>query len=275
MSVTAPAEREMNTHEASARTYWEGRAQQFAGRGRGLAAVCSYGMPAFYNHSIEWAQRRALLPWLPRVAAGSASALDVGCGVGRWSLELARRGHEVVGIDLSPSMIEQAALRSRAHGTRCSYALGDVTTLNLTRKFDLVVCVTVLQHILNPIDACAAIVRLREHLAPGGTLVLLEAAPMRSTTRCDTAVFRARTFEWYRDALQAAGLCVCARSGVDPMPFKTWLLPYYRRLPAPVARVALALATVLAVPLDWALHDWLGERSWHKVIVARHAGALK
>ena len=101
MSATPTADSRTNSREASARAYWERRARQFAARGRGLAAVCSYGMPAFYNHSIEWAQRRALLPWLPRVAAGSATALDVGCGVGRWSQELARRGHEVLGIDLS------------------------------------------------------------------------------------------------------------------------------------------------------------------------------
>jgi SAM-dependent methyltransferase len=262
----------MNGPAASARAYWEGRAQRFAARGRGLAAVCSYGMPAFYNHSIEWGQRRALLPWLPHVT-GASTALDVGCGVGRWSLELARRGHEVLGFDLSPSMIEQARMRAGVQGARCSFELGDVTTLNLGRKFDLIVCVTVLQHVLNPPEARVAIARLAEHLAPGGTLVLLEAAPTRSTTRCDTAVFRARTLEWYQDALQAAGMVVCAQDGVDPMPFKTWILPWYRRLPELIAPMVLAVATALALPLDWALRGWLKNRSWHKVIVAKHAQA--
>jgi SAM-dependent methyltransferase len=262
----------MNAQEASARAYWEGRARRFAARGRGLAAVCSYGMPAFYNHSIEWGQRRALLPWLPRVA-GSSRALDVGCGVGRWSLELARRGHQVLGLDLSPSMIGQARLRAGTAGARCCFELGDVTTLDLGRRFDLIVCVTVLQHILNPLEARLAIARLGEHLAPGGTLVLLEAAPTRATGRCDTAVFRARTLQWYRDALQSAGLSVAAEAGVDPMPFKIWLLPHYRRLPALIAPLVLAFATALALPLDWALRGWLRNRSWHKVIVARHAQA--
>jgi 2-polyprenyl-3-methyl-5-hydroxy-6-metoxy-1,4-benzoquinol methylase len=262
----------MNAREASAQSYWEGRARQFAARGRGLAAVCSYGMPAFYNYSIESAQRRALLPWLPQVATGSGTALDVGCGVGRWSLELARRGHEVLGLDLSPSMLEQAWLRT-ANRSGCSFELGDVTTLNLGRKFQLILCVTVLQHVLNPIEARQAIVRLKDHLAPGGTLILLEAAPTHSTARCDTAVFRARNFQWYQEALQAAGLCVAARAGVDPMPFKLWLLPYYRRLPVPIATLALAVATALAWPLDWLLRRWLVERSWHKVIIARHPQA--
>jgi ubiquinone/menaquinone biosynthesis C-methylase UbiE len=271
MRAISQVERGMNAQSASARAYWEGRAQKFAARGRGLAAVCSYGMPAFYNYSIERGQRRALLPWLPRVVAGSSAALDVGCGVGRWSLELSRRGHEVLGLDLSPSMLAQAKVRADGQGARCAFELGDVNTLDLGRKFDLVVCVTVLQHILNPKDARGAITRLAAHLAPGGTLVLLEAAPTRSSSRCDTAVFRARTLEWYRDALQAAGMSVAAEAGVDPMPFKTWLLPYYRRLPALIAAVLLAVATALALPLDWALRDRLRHHSWHKVIVARHA----
>jgi SAM-dependent methyltransferase len=271
MTAITPAEHGMKAQGSSARAYWEGRAQKFAARGRGLAAVCSYGMPAFYNYSIEWGQRRALLPWLPRVAAGSSTALDVGCGVGRWSLELARRGHEVLGLDLSPSMLAQAKLRAGVQGARCTFELGDVNALDLGRKFDFIVCVTVLQHILNPLEARGAIVRLAEHLAPGGTLVLLEAAPTRSSSRCDTAVFRARSLEWYRDALLAAGMSVAAEAGVDPMPFKTWLLPYYRRLPALIAPVLLALATALALPLDWALRDRLRHRSWHRVIVAKHA----
>lgn len=265
----------MSTESPSvAAAYWEGRARKFAARGRGLAAVCSYGMPAFYNRYIEYGQRRALLPWLPRVAPGTSAALDVGCGVGRWSLELASRGHEVTGIDLSPYMLERARMSAAVGGARCSFVLGDAITLQLGRAFDLIVCVTVLQHILDPVQARAAIVRLGAHLAPGGTLVLLEAAPTHSTSRCDSAVFRARTCDWYVEALHAAGLKVAAQRGVDPTPFKTWLLPYYRRVPRPLGNLGLALATAMALPLDWALGRWLGASSWHKVIVAKHTTEL-
>ncbi len=69
---------------ALAADYWEGRAQQFASKGRGLAAVCSYGMPGFYNAYIESTQRRALLPWLDDcLRLPGRRALDGGCGVGR------------------------------------------------------------------------------------------------------------------------------------------------------------------------------------------------
>jgi 2-polyprenyl-3-methyl-5-hydroxy-6-metoxy-1,4-benzoquinol methylase len=255
-----------------AAAYWERRAREFASRDRGLAAVCSYGMPGFYNRYIEICQRRALLRWLPRAAPGTSSTLDVGCGVGRWSLELAARGHRVTGVDLSPYMIELARARSAKAGAQCSFAVADLGSLELGRTFDAIVCVTVLQHILDPELARAAIGRLATHLSPRGRLILLEAAPAQRTARCDTAVFRARPLGWYLEALEAAGLSVLARGGVDPMPFKTWLLPHYRRLPRAVGNLALGLTTAVTLPIDWALGPWLTRWSWHQVIVAQPAG---
>jgi SAM-dependent methyltransferase len=55
-------------------------------------------------------------------------ALDLGCGRGLYTPELARRGWEAVGIDYVPAAIEAAAAKSRdAAGLR--YVVGDVTHL--------------------------------------------------------------------------------------------------------------------------------------------------
>jgi 2-polyprenyl-3-methyl-5-hydroxy-6-metoxy-1,4-benzoquinol methylase len=247
--------------------YWDARARKFAMHGGGLAAVCSYGMPSFYNRYIEICQRRALGRWLKR-AAPAASVLDVGCGVGRWSLDLARLGHDVTGVDLSPCMIERAASRAAAAGAHCEFLVSDAATLTLDRTFDSIFCVTVLQHIMDPRRAQIALERLCAHLKPRGRLILLEAAPTRATSRCDTTVFQARTLDWYEDALRRAGLRLTAQHGVDPMPLKTWLLPAYRRLPTALGTAALALTTAVSLPLDWLLGRALTRFSWHKVLVA-------
>src|SRR5580704_9264608 len=107
--------------------YWEDRAQRFAGERDGLAAVCAYGMPEFYNRAIHLEQHLALAPWL-KVRAGTR-VLDVGCGVGRWSRLLAARGAEVTGIDLSPTMIAQAQRRATAEGVgdRCRFLVQDLS----------------------------------------------------------------------------------------------------------------------------------------------------
>ena len=130
--------------------YWEDRAQRFAGEGEGLAAVCAYGMPEFYNRAIHLEQRLALAPWL-KVTAGTR-VLDVGCGVGRWSRLLAARGAHVTGVDLSPTMIEQARCRAATEGVadRCRFEVQNVSNLDVGEQFDLVLGVTVLQHILDP-----------------------------------------------------------------------------------------------------------------------------
>jgi SAM-dependent methyltransferase len=55
-------------------------------------------------------------------------ALDLGCGRGQYTPELARRGWQAVGIDYVPAAIEAAAAKSRGVDG-LSYVVGDVTRL--------------------------------------------------------------------------------------------------------------------------------------------------
>jgi len=247
--------------------YWEDRARRFAAEGAGLAAVCAYGMPAFYNRAIHLEQYLALRRWV-HVQAGTR-VLDVGCGVGRWSRLLAARGAMVTGIDLSPTMIAQAQQRSLQDGveSRCRFRVQDVAQLDVGAQFDLILGVTVLQHILDSRALHAAMMAMSAHLAPRGRMVLLEAAPSHVVDRCDTSVFRARQRSEYLQLIDDCGLHVRALTGVDPAPFRTWLLPYVRRLPTPASLGLLALATALSLPLDAAVGRWAVQRSWHAVFV--------
>jgi SAM-dependent methyltransferase len=255
--------------------YWERRARHFATSGDGLAAVCAYGMPAFYNREIHACQCRALEPWL-RVPPG-APVLDVGCGIGRWSCELAARGARVTGIDISPTMVAQATRRAAARGVaqRSRFLVRDLADLDLRETFDLILGVTVLQHILEPLALRAAMHQLLAHLAEGGTLVLLEAAPRRATVTCNSQTFRARPRSAYLRLFAECGLRVRAMTGVDPAPFKVWLLPHLPRLPAWARPVALALATALALPIDMLFGRRALEHSWHVVFVLERARSAR
>jgi SAM-dependent methyltransferase len=247
--------------------YWEDRARRFAAEGEGLAAVCSYGMPGFYNRMIHFTQRLALEPWF-EVRPGMR-VLDVGCGVGRWSRLLAARGACVTGVDLSPTMIEKSTQRTAAAGLagRCRFLVQDSTELSAGPPFDLVLGVTVLQHILEPLALRAAVERMTAHLASTGRMILLEAAPSATASRCDTTVFRARRRNDYLQLFHECGLRIHRITGVDPAPFKTWLLPHVRRLPRPVSVATLACATALSVPIDAVFGRRAVERSWHAVFV--------
>ena len=251
--------------------YWEERARRFAGEGAGLAAVCSYGMPAFYNRLIHLCQRLALRRWL-RVRSGTR-VLDVGCGVGRWSRLLAARGAQVTGIDLSPTMIAEAERRAAAQGVSggCRFRIQDLATLDAGAKFDLVLSVTVLQHILDPTALRAALQRMADHLAENGVLILLEAAPRRLVEDCDNAIFRARERSTYLRLFRDCGLQVRAISGVDPAPFKPWLLPHLPRLSGRARLAALAAVTLLSLPIDVPFGRRAVAASWHAVFVLGRA----
>lgn len=62
------------------------------------------------------------------------SVLDAGCGTGRVALELARRGVEVVGVDVDSSMLETA----RRLGPEIELIESDLAELRLGRSFDVV-----------------------------------------------------------------------------------------------------------------------------------------
>lgn len=251
--------------------YWEQRACRFASQGDGLAAVCSYGMPVFYNRVTHWCQRLALARWL-RVPAG-ARVLDVGCGIGRWSCRLAARGARVTGVDLSPTMIAEAERRAAAQGVaaRCRFLAQDLAALELDGPFDLILGVTVLQHILEPAALRAAVQRLCSQLTADGTLILLEAAPQRAVASCNSAIFEARPRDEYLRLFAACGLTVHAITGVDPAPFRAWLLPRLPRMPRALRAVALAAVTLLSLPIDVPLGRAAVRHSWHAVFVLKRA----
>ena len=108
----------------------------------------------------------ALLPPPP------AHLLDVGCGTGWTSLFFARRGYQVLGIDIAPDMIEQAeALRQRGGVTGATFRVADYETVNFDVDFDCAVFFDSLHH---AIDERLALRMVHQALRPGGVCVTSE-----------------------------------------------------------------------------------------------------
>jgi len=258
------------TAPRASRNYWDSRANRFARFGDGLPAVCSYGMPGFYNWSIHLLQQRALRRWVP--CTRNEKVLEIGCGVGRWSRRLSRRGVDVVGLDHSLVMVSEARRRAERAGVggRCHFLVADCSNFSLNMRFERILGITVLQHVLDPLRFQAAIERLVAHLARDGVIVLLEAAPCRSEARCNGEIFVARNEQTYLEAFEAAGLRPLAIEGVDSRPVKTRFLPYYRQLPRPLAVAGLFAATLTALPIDLLASRWCRWLAWHKLFVLVH-----
>jgi SAM-dependent methyltransferase len=69
---------------------------------------------------------------------GDERILDLACGSGRHSLELRRRGHEVVGADISGDLIELARAEATAANLDVDFVLADLRDLEFENEFDLV-----------------------------------------------------------------------------------------------------------------------------------------
>ena len=67
------------------------------------------------------------------------AVLDVGCGLGENAIHLGSQGHQVTGIDASPSAIEQARQRAARRGVDVEFAVADATSLaGFEARFDSV-----------------------------------------------------------------------------------------------------------------------------------------
>jgi SAM-dependent methyltransferase len=89
-----------------------------------------------YDIAFDW-DLSAEVDWLVERLGHPRSVLEPGCGSGRMLAAFAERGIEVVGVDVSPRMLELA--RSRL-GRRGELVRADMTQLELGRRFDGAVC---------------------------------------------------------------------------------------------------------------------------------------
>lgn len=102
--------------------------------------------------------RRAVLDWLPADLRGRR-VLDAGCGTGTFAVEAARRGADVVAVDVSPTLVGLARERAAAQGwDGVSFRVGDMLD-PAHGRFDHVVAMDSLIHYALP-DAVRALAGL-------------------------------------------------------------------------------------------------------------------
>ncbi|GLY69022.1 class I SAM-dependent methyltransferase [Amycolatopsis taiwanensis] len=106
-----------------------------------------------------------------------ARILDAGCGPGRVGSQLAEAGHDVVGVDVDPALIEAA---EQDHPGPL-WMVGDLAELDLpaqgiTTPFDAIVCAGNVMTFLAPSTRGEVLKRFRAHLAPGSRAVIGFAA---------------------------------------------------------------------------------------------------
>ncbi|MGD8244536.1 MAG: class I SAM-dependent methyltransferase [Anaerolineae bacterium] len=145
------------------------------------------GFSADYDRFVDWEARLgAEMPFIERQvqAAQAHRILDAACGTGMHAIELAQGGYEVVGVDVSQGMIEEARANAARAGLDLRFEVvgfGELAktltpALSLSGRgspFDAVLCLgNSLPHVLTPGDLRATLHDFAACLRPQGLLLI-------------------------------------------------------------------------------------------------------
>lgn len=114
------------------------------------------------SHAFVWEFGRDLLNML--LPKPGERILDVGCGTGQLTVDIAKAGAEVIGLDVSQQMIKAA----RQNYPDLRFEVADIAATNYAGEFDAVFSNAALHWVKNQESAITAIARA---LKPGGRLV--------------------------------------------------------------------------------------------------------
>jgi SAM-dependent methyltransferase len=99
--------------------------------------------------------------------------LDLACGQGRHGIELARRGYEVTGVDLSDYLLDVAAARARAAGVKLRLVKGDMREVLAGARFDVALSLfTSFGYFRDQRDDGKVLRAAAKMLSPGGRFLL-------------------------------------------------------------------------------------------------------
>jgi ubiquinone/menaquinone biosynthesis C-methylase UbiE len=236
------------------RDYWNKRARQYGPLSVGYTDPVLYQ----YEERLRWSA-------LIRTCAidPGMHVLDIGCGVGRWSVRLASLGCHVVGTDISPAMLQMAIPSEYVE-----YRQGAVQDLDFAdASFDLIVSITVLQHITSARAFERALNNIARMLKQGGQVAVLEYSPRKmdraesdaqgdsegdgeSGSRNDPEYMRSRTYQEWIDAFAPCGFALDQECGVRFIGH--WFYPRY------MSRLARLFPRINPSGSDGDPTNWMG-----------------
>jgi len=105
--------------------------------------------------------------------APGGRVLDVCCGYGRHAIELARRGHPVTGVDLSPVQIRAARENAQAAGVEIDFMVGDAREMAFQGEFDATLSLFIsFGFFQGEADNLKMLASIARATAPGGLFLL-------------------------------------------------------------------------------------------------------
>ena len=115
---------------------------------------------------------------------------ECACGTGSMSVEFAKKGFRLTGVDISREMLEQAAEKARQKGVRMQLVCQDMCALQLPRPVDALVCTCDgVNYLTTDKRAAAFFQRAFEQIRPGGTFAFDISSPYKLKNVLGNAFF--------------------------------------------------------------------------------------
>ena len=133
-------------------------------------------------HDVECASYTAdLSVWQALADEYGGPVLDLGCGTGRVALDLAVRGHEVVGVDADRDLARALTERARASSLPARAHTADARSFSLGSRHPLVIApMQVVQLLGGAPGRAAMLLTVAGHLSPGGVVAVALADPFEA-----------------------------------------------------------------------------------------------
>lgn len=122
-----------------------------------------------------------------RYGSGSVRRLlEPGCGSGRLVAEMAARGYELTGLDLSQPMLDYLARRLKRRRLDAKLVCGDMTSMSFPQKFDAAFCTfNTFRHLTDEASALEHLRSVAANLRKGGLYILgFHLIPMDADPEC-------------------------------------------------------------------------------------------
>ncbi|MGI8945477.1 MAG: class I SAM-dependent methyltransferase [Thermoleophilaceae bacterium] len=138
-------------------------------------------------HDVECASYGADLPlWRELARDRGGTVLDVGCGTGRVALDLAARGHEVLGIDADAELVGVLCERAAERSLPARALTADARSIALGTRHELAILPMQVVQLLGGQAGRASLLRaMAAHLVPGGLLAIAVADPFDAVPAAD------------------------------------------------------------------------------------------
>ncbi|HJV60128.1 MAG TPA: class I SAM-dependent methyltransferase [Albitalea sp.] len=201
--------------------YWSQRLARYGHTGWSDLAVYAYDQRLRLK-AIE----RVLFDPAASESRAHRRALDYGCGVGDFSALLAMRFEQVLGYDLSADIVRRAAESHPLPNVRFTQDADEAWA----QMHDLILCVTVLQHVVDDDELERLLRRFVGSLEPGGRVVVMETL---ADSELHGGYLKRRTLDRLLGQFRQVGLsCIARHDFYHPSEAPTPAYARYRARPA-------------------------------------------